>query len=98
MKYRLANRFLPIEESEKRVYTEALIKHRKRYTETPIFDRLNCLDFWIEQLDGLTGTELRAKCIGLGLQVKSRDSTSSLKSKLVEYFMQRVEDMSRGNG
>lgn len=92
-----ANAYLPLHGEARRIQAEAVVRHRARFADTPIFDQLNCFDFWIAQLDHLNMSGLVFKARALEIRIKMPTNENKVRAQLVEYFMQRIEDMSRGN-
>ena len=89
-----ASRFL--EPHPSNPLTTALIQHRAKHEESPIFDSLNSVDYWSAQFLEIERQDLMEQARSLGLPIYHTIPTIKLRALLIGYFQREVEKMSHG--
>jgi hypothetical protein len=69
-----------------------VVEWRVRFTSTPIFNSLNTGTFWLEFYDNWTRDEMMNQARVLGIHTWKTISTAMVKSKLMRYWIARMNN------
>jgi hypothetical protein len=90
-----ANAYLPLSESDKRLYAEARIKIQVKHSATPVFDSVNTPRFWFEFYANWTRDEMMEQARVLGLHTWKTMPNGKLMGCLINYWIDRMNELTK---